>query len=95
MPISRNALLDGGPTQALGIVYGFGALAPDPGGGILVVAHPGLAGAVILASYDVNQLFVAANAGFLMTGYDVGTGSILIQSSNVADNNGVRWVAIL
>jgi hypothetical protein len=76
------------------VAAGKGALTPDAGGGFLAVPADGaLAGAVVVASYDVGSPFTVANAGFLLAGADL-TGAVSIVSSKIADDNVVQWFAI-
>lgn len=83
-----------GDGRILFIGYGSGVLAPDAGGGFLIMPpDPNLIGARAVATYDADVVFVAANAGQLLADID-GTGAITIISSNVADNNGVQWIVV-
>lgn len=96
MPLIRNTSFQTLDFQDASFMYGTGVLTPDAGGGFFGVVIPGLdsARSLVLACYDGSALFNAANAGFLLCAYDDPSSSLLVISSNIADNNTVRWFAL-
>lgn len=96
MPLIRNSSFQTLDFQDAAFMYGTGVLTPDAGGGFFGVVIPGLdsARSLVLAAYDGSAVFVAANAGFLLATYDNPSSSLLVISSNVADNNSIRWFAL-
>lgn len=75
------------------IAWGTGVLTPDAGGGFFGQILPGFrADSLVLAAYNGNAAFVGANAGFLLCSYDEPSSSLLVISSNIADNNSIRWL---
>lgn len=95
MTILRNYPTED-PGQDAHLVFGSGVLTPDAGGGFFGQLVPGFTAgtSLFLACYDGSVPFVVANAGFLLCSYDEPSSSILIISSNVADNNRVKWFAM-
>jgi hypothetical protein len=46
-----------------------------------------------LVAFGFGTLTPDANAGFLRSFYNPVTGAVTVISSNIADNNSVRWFA--
>lgn len=82
------------------LVTGVDTLVPSGVGGFVEILFAGLTGqqftenSFFIASYTTNAFFIPANAGFLLPYWDSATQTLTVYSSNVADNNTIRWLAI-
>lgn|SRR5262245_35548000 len=96
MPVIRNSSFQTLDFQDGAFMYGTGTLVPDAGGGLFGIVVPGLSNTRchLVACYGDFALFTPANAGILRVSYDEPSSSIIIVSTNVADNNPVRWFAL-